>query len=69
MIGLDQSGFIYKLKPPSLWVETKQNQLFLTRKGKMDIEWTIRMSAIHHIRKMGKPHAPVIHKRSNANGK
>lgn len=34
MIGLDQSGFIHKLKPPSLWVETKQNQLFLTGREK-----------------------------------
>lgn len=39
MIGLDQSRFTHKLKPPSLWIETKQNQFFLIRKKrKMDIE-------------------------------
>ena len=70
MIGLDQSRFTHKLKPPFLWVETKQNKFFLIRKKReIDIEWTTRMSAIHHIRKMGKPHTPVLHKRRKANGK
>ena len=39
MIGLDQSRFTHKLKPPLLWVETKQNKFFLIRKKReIDIE-------------------------------
>ena len=70
MIGLDQSGFIHKLKPLPLWVKTKQNQWFLTRKKKeMDIRCTTRVPAIYDISKMGKSHATAIHKRQKANGK